>query len=107
MAAEAATAQQPTVRDAAPAHVCASFVAADGWHDVFVALDEGGRWQVLDLSSARLALVETLTGHDDRLRQAEALGRDYAREQAAYSSGRRTADPLPRPQILATASRPA
>ena len=76
------------------------YPACDGWHDVVVTQDEGGRWQVFDLSDARLVLVETLSGHDDRLDQAQALARDYACEQAAYHAGRRASDPLPRPEIL-------
>jgi hypothetical protein len=55
---------------------------------------------VLDAGGARLVLVETLTGHDDRFGQARALARDYAAQQAAYQDGRRDTDPLPRPQII-------
>ena len=43
----------------------------------------------------RAIVVETLTGHDDRLAQAEALARDYAAEQEAYHHGLRDNDPLP------------
>lgn len=43
-----------------------------------------------------LTLVETLTGHDDRLLQAQALARDYADQQRAYHEGERETDPLPR-----------
>ena len=42
-------------------------------------------------------VVETLTGHDDRLAQAEALARDYAAEQQAYHHGQRLENPLPKP----------
>ena len=40
-------------------------------------------------------MVETLTGHDDRLDQALALACDYAAEQQAYQDGRRESDPFP------------
>jgi hypothetical protein len=86
------------------AQACAGYRAWDGRHSVFTARDDAGRWQVFDLGGGRLTLVETLTGHDDRLHQAEALARDYASQQAAYSSGRRRADPLPRPHVVAFAA---
>ena len=71
-------------------------------------LDDGGRWQVFDASpTPRLVLVETLTGHDDRVDQAEALAVDYAGEQTAYLAGRRETAPLPRPQVIAPAQRAA
>src|SRR3954469_20630530 len=78
----------------------AGYTAVDGWHDVLVGRDETGRWRVLDAGGARLVLVETLTGHDDRLDQARALARDYAAQQAAYRDGRRDTHPLPRAQII-------
>ena len=68
---------------------------------MLVGRDDTGRWRVLDAAATRLVVVETLTGHDDRLDQAEALARDYAGEQAAYHDGTRQLDPLPRPQIIA------
>jgi hypothetical protein len=80
--------------------VSAGYAAPDGWHAVYIALDEGGRWRVFDASAAQLVLVETLTGHDDRIDQAQALAVDYARERAAYHAGGRKSDPLPRPQII-------
>ena len=43
-----------------------------------------------------MTLIETLTGHDDRLHQAEALARDYADQQRAYQVGEREDDPRPR-----------
>jgi hypothetical protein len=88
-------------------HVCAGYTAPDGWHAVYIALDEAGRWQVFDASTTGFVLVETLTGHDDLLDQAEALALDYASQQSAYLSGRRNGSPLPRPQILAGAPRAA
>jgi hypothetical protein len=77
--------------------VSAHFSSALGYHDVVVRRDAAGRWQVLDVNGPRMIVVETLTGHDDRLDQAEALARDYAEQQQAYRDGRRS-DPLPRPQ---------
>jgi DNA-binding response OmpR family regulator len=47
-----------------------------------------------------IVLVETLTGHDDRIDQAEALALDYAAEQTAYHVGRRELAPLPRPLVV-------
>lgn len=87
--------------------VCAGYAAPVGWHAVYIALDDGGRWQVFDASPARLVLVETLTGHDDRIDQAQALAVDYAGEQAAYHAGRRESDPLPRPPVITPGQRAA
>jgi hypothetical protein len=81
----------------ATATVSAHYSSALGYHDVMVRRDAAGRWQVLDVNGPRMIVVETLTGHDDRLDQAEALARDYAEQQQAYRDGRRS-DPLPRPQ---------
>jgi hypothetical protein len=80
--------------------VCAGYAAPDGWHAVYIALDDRGRWQLFDASTTQLGLVETLTGHDDLIDQAQALAVDYAGEQAAYHAQRRESDPLPRPQIV-------
>jgi hypothetical protein len=87
--------------------VCAGYAAPDGWHAVYITLEDGGRWQVFDASPTRLVLVETLAGHDDLLDQAEALAVDYAGEQAAYRAGCRESDPLPRPQIVTAAQHAA
>ena len=73
----------------------ARYMTAGSWHEILVARDRAGRWQVLDRTGSRVTLVETLTGHDDRLRQAQALARDYADQQRAYHVGEREADPLP------------
>jgi hypothetical protein len=70
------------------------------WHEVLVTRDLGGRWQVLDAAGSEIVVVETLTGHDDRLDQALALARDYAAEQQAYRDGFRDSDPLPRPATV-------
>jgi hypothetical protein len=94
--------EQSNASDAgAGVRACAGYAACDGWHDVLACRDEAGRWQVLDAAGSRLALVETLTGHDDRLDQAQALACDYASQQVAYRDGLRPLDPLPRPQIIA------
>ncbi len=68
-------------------------------HEVLVTRDPSGRWQVVDAASSSVVVVETLTGHDDRLDQALALARDYAAEQQAYQDARRASDPLPRPSM--------
>src|SRR4051794_35805487 len=81
--------------------ISARYSSALDRHEVVVSRDAAGRWQVLDVTGPRIILVETLTGHDDRLDQAEALARDYADQQQAYHDGRRT-DPLPRPQAPST-----
>jgi hypothetical protein len=70
------------------------------WHDVLVTRDRSGRWQVLDAAGSEITVVETLTGHDDRLDQALALARDYADQQQEYRDGRRESDPLPRPLAI-------
>ncbi|MBA2513928.1 MAG: hypothetical protein H0V26_06330 [Solirubrobacterales bacterium] len=64
------------------------------WHEVVVSRDPAGRWQVIDTIDSENIVVETLTGHDDRLDQALALAQDYALEQQAYRDGRRESDPL-------------
>ena len=63
-------------------------------HLVVVERTPEGRWRVLDIAGEDTIVVETLTGHDDRLAQAEALARDYAAEQDAYHQGLRDNDPL-------------
>jgi hypothetical protein len=87
--------------------VSAGYAAPDGWHAVYIELDERGRWQVFDASNTHLVLVETLTGHDDRIDQAEALAVDYAAEQTAYHARRRALAPLPRPQVVTPGQRAA
>ncbi len=69
--------------------------ASSGWHEVLVISDPAGRWQILDAAGSQFVVVETLTGHDDRLDQALALACDYAAEQQAYHEGRRESDPFP------------
>ena len=85
-----------------PNRVTARYRARDGTeHVVLVDRTPEGRWQVLDRAGGDTLVVETLTGHDDRLAQAEALARDYAAEQQAYHDGERLEDPLPRPRAAA------
>jgi hypothetical protein len=76
--------------------VSARYKAAGRWHEILVARDPAGRWQVMDTVGSDVTLVETLTGHDDRLGQAQALARDYADQQRAYHAGERETHPLPR-----------
>jgi hypothetical protein len=66
-------------------------------HEVLVTRHPSGRWQVVDAAGSQTVVVETLTGHDDRLDQALALARDYAAEQQAFQDGSRESDPFPRP----------
>ena len=81
--------------------VSAGYHGAGSWHEVLVARDPAGRWQVIDTDGSQQTLVETLTGHDDRLNQAQALARDYAEQQRAYHDGEREANPLPqRPSVV-------
>ena len=57
---------------------------------MYIALDERRPVAgVRCIDHPDLVLVETLTGHDDRIDQAEALAVDYAAEQTAYLAGRR------------------
>jgi glucose dehydrogenase len=73
----------------------ASYRARDGTrHRVLVRRTPEGRWQVLDRRDGQTIAVETLTGHDARRAQAEALARDYAAEQQAHHDGRRPDPPL-------------
>ena len=74
----------------------AGYDRAGTWHEVLVTRDPAGRWQIIDAADTQVTLVETLTGHDDRLHQAEALALDYADQQRAYQVGERETDPRPR-----------
>ena len=74
----------------------AGYERAGTWHEVLVTRDPAGRWQVIDAAGPEVTLIETLTGHDDRLHQAEALARDYADQQRAFQVGERETDPRPR-----------
>ena len=81
-----------------PNTVTARYRAQDGdEHLVAVERTPEGRWRILDIAGDDTVVVETLTGHDDRLAQAEALAHDYAAEQDAYHHGQRADDPLPLP----------
>jgi hypothetical protein len=74
----------------------AGYDRAGTWHEVLVTRDASGRWQVIDAAGSQVTLIETLTGHDDRLHQAQALARDYADQQRAYQVGERENGPRPR-----------
>jgi hypothetical protein len=75
----------------------ARYRARDGTrHRVIVRRTAEGRWRVIDVTGSETLVVETLTGHDDGLAQAQALARDYATEQQAFHAGLRD-DPLQRP----------
>ena len=84
-----------------PERMTAHYRARDGTeHVVLTYRTPEGRWQVLDRAAGETLVVETLTGLDDRLAQAEALARDYAAEQQSYHDGDRLENPLsiPPPQ---------
>ena len=82
-----------------PERAAAHYRTRDGTeHVVLTYRTPEGRWQVLDRADCDTLVVETLTGHDDRLAQAEALARDYAAEQQAYHDGQRLENPLPKPR---------
>ena len=98
--ARAAGAASGTAR---PVHVVAGYKSGGRDHVVLVRRDTVGRWQVLDRAGARTRLVETLHGHDDRLAQAVALARDYARQQQAFHDGDRLESPLPERSASASA----
>ena len=85
-----------------PDRAIAGYRARDGTdHLVLVERAPDGRWQVLDRADGDTRVAEILTGPDDGRAQAEALARDYAAEQHAYSQGRRPHDPLPRSRMQA------
>jgi hypothetical protein len=65
-------------------------------HRVTVDRTPEGRWRVLDTAADLVIVVETLTGHDDREAQAQAVALDYAAEQQAFELGLRDHHPLPR-----------
>jgi hypothetical protein len=82
-----------------PDPVTARYRARDGTdHLVTVGRTPEGRWRVLDTAADSAIVVETLTGHDDRQAEAQALARDYAAEQQAFHLGVRPHDPLPKPE---------
>jgi hypothetical protein len=82
-----------------PNSVTARYRARDGRdHLVTAGRTVEGRWCVLDTVADRAIVVETLTGHDDRKDQAQALALDYAAEQQAFQLGLRAHDPLPKPR---------
>lgn len=73
-----------------PNRATARYRARDGTeHVVLTARTPEGRWQILDRAASDTLVVETLTGHDDLLAQAEALALDYAAEQQVYHDGER------------------
>jgi hypothetical protein len=82
-----------------PKLALARYRARDGTdHLVNVDRTPEGRWRVLDSVADRVIVVDTLTGHDDRQAQAQALALDYAEEQQAFQLGLRDHHPLPRRQ---------
>jgi hypothetical protein len=80
-----------------PKLALARYRARDGTdHLVRVDRTAEGRWRVLDTVADHVTVVETLTGHDDRQAQAQAVALDYAAEQQAFQLGLRDHPPLPR-----------
>ena len=87
--------------------IAGSYRARDGTrHRVLVRRTPEGRWQVLDRREGHTIEVETLTGHNDRRAQAEALARDYAAEQQAHHDGQRSDPPLPMASADTSRERP-
>ena len=84
--------------------VAGRYSSPSGPHEVVVVRDPNGRWQVVDRGATDVILVETLTGYDDRLDQAVAVGRDYAEQQQAFRDGRREEDPLPRQRSIGSST---
>jgi len=79
-----------------PTLALARYRSRDGTdHLVSVGRTPEGRWRVLDTVADRTIVVETLTGHDDRKAQAQALALDYAAEAQAFELGLRDHAPLP------------
>ena len=69
----------------------ARYHARDGTaHTVIVYRTPAGRWRVIDTAGEDAVIVETLTGHDDRLSQAQAA-RPRLRRRATGLPRRRPA----------------
>ena len=86
--------------------VTARYRARDGTdHLITAGRTAEGSWRVLDTAADSAIVVETLTRHDDLQAQAQALARDYAEEQQAFSLGLRAYDPLPRPEAAIAVER--
>ncbi|MBV9194615.1 MAG: hypothetical protein JO168_10770 [Solirubrobacterales bacterium] len=65
-----------------PNPVIAHYQDASGVrHDVVVRKTRAGAWQVADISVAKTTIIETLTGVDEGRPEAEAIAREYVREQ--------------------------
>ena len=52
-------------------------------HEVVVREAHGGAWQVLDIRARETTVIETLTAADEGQPEAEAIAREYMREQQA------------------------
>jgi hypothetical protein len=57
-------------------------------HDVVVRKPRGGTWEVVDISVRNTTVIETLTALDEGRPEAEAIAREYAREQRAAREAR-------------------
>ena len=55
-------------------------------HEVVARKARDGVWQVLDVSARKSTLVESLTGVDEGQPEAEAIAREYARDQSEKAS---------------------
>lgn len=55
-------------------------------HEVVARKARDGAWQVLDVSARKSTLVESLTGVDEGQPEAEAIAREYARDQREKAS---------------------
>ena len=57
--------------------------AGDIQHEVVVREAHDGAWQVLDISARTTTVIETLNPVDEGRPEAEAIAREYMREQQA------------------------
>lgn len=55
-------------------------------HEVVARKARDGAWQVLDVSARKSTLVESLTAVDEGQPEAEAIAREYARDQSEKAS---------------------
>ena len=54
-------------------------------HDVIVRKTPDGAWQVVDVSGDETKLIDEVTGVGEGQPEAEAIAREYTREQQAAS----------------------
>jgi hypothetical protein len=57
-------------------------------HQIVVRRAPDGVWEVFDVSSRQSTLVDSLTAADEGRPQAEAIAREYARDQREHATTR-------------------